>query len=597
MRLTGLTAWCAARTQAQRTFASLAQGLEALAENPGSTCLARDARAARSQLHRLARAARASGLLSFSSVVLRLAERLEPCLRVGQIAPRDRALVRRLAVQCSRYLQDPADVRAAAAMVEALASGPMPVADRAERAYLLQGALEEGAHLLDACRTSSDAPSRRGSDALTGLPDRAALQARLTEILAAAASAPRAVGVLSIGISGIEDIVDSLGQQVGTAMLAQVARDLIHAAAPGDTVGRLGADHFVLVRTGLAARALTDSASALAARLGRSRRIGPHLLSVSARIGLVVAGAHGDGAPELLANADAALHDARTRRLYSTQVFAPHMRQAALRRVSLEAQLRAALEAGRFELHYQPKLSLCAERLSGLEALVRWPHGPQGAVGPAQFIPIAEESGLIIPLGEWVLEEACRQLGRWRRDAVLDVPVAVNLSAVQLCSRQMHEQISAALRRHGVAPAMLEVEITESALMRDAGAALRCLGELGRLGVRVAIDDFGTGYSNLSQLMRLPLAALKIDRSLVAGIATRTRDAAILRAIIDMARSIGARVVAEGVEHPRQRDLLAAAGCDEYQGFLIARPMDAARLQSWLTRYRLAAGAASAGVS
>ena len=452
MRLTGMTAGCATRTEAQRAFASLAQGLEALAEAPGSACLARDARRARAQLHRLARAARASGLLSFSSVVLRLAERLEPCLRAGQIGAHDRALVRRLTVQCSRYLEDPADVRAAAAMVEALASGPMPAADRAERAQLLQGALEEGTHLLDACRTSPDAAGRRSCDALTGLPERTALQARLADILAAAASAHRTVGVLSIGISGIEDIVDSLGAEVGTTILAQVAGDLIRAAAPEDTVGRLGPDHFVLVRSGLTGLEFTASASALAARLGRCRRIGPHLLSVSARIGLAMAGVHGWAATELLANADAALHDARARRLYVTQVFGPHLRQAALRRVSLEAQLRAAIEAQRFELHYQPKLSLCTGRLSGLEALVRWRQGPQGAVGPAQFIPIAEESGLIIPLGEWVLEEACRQLACWRRDGVLDAPVAVNLSAVQLCSRQMHEQIGAALQRHGIAP-------------------------------------------------------------------------------------------------------------------------------------------------
>ncbi len=589
MRLTGMTAWRATRTEVGRTFASLAQGLQTPADAPGSECQVRDARAVRAELHRLVRAARASGPVSFSSVVLRLAERLEPCLRAGQIGPRDRALVRRMAVQCNRYLEDPTDVRAAAGMVEALASGSMSAA---ERAQLLQGALEEGAHLLGACSIPSDPAQRRSSDALTGLPDRAALQARLQDILAAAAPAHRAVGVLSIGISGVEDIVDSLGAEVGSAIQAHVARDLIRAAAVQDSVGRLGRDHFVLVRTGLAAHALTGAASALATRLGCSRRVGPRLLSVTARIGLAMAGRHGLGAAELLANADAARHDARARRLYNTQVFAPHMRQAALRRVSLEAHLRAAIDAGRFELHYQPKLSLCAGRLSGLEALVRWRNGPQGAVGPAEFISIAEESGLIIPLGEWVLEEACRQLGRWHRDGVLDVPVAVNLSAVQLCSRQMHEQIDAALQRHGVDPSHLEVEITESALMRDAGAALRCLGELGRLGVRVAIDDFVTGYSNLSQLMRLPRAALKIDRSLVAGIATRTRDVAILRAIIDMARSIGARVVAEGVEDPRQRDLLAAAGCDEYQGFLIARPMDAARLQVWLTRHRGEAGAA-----
>ncbi len=584
-----MTAWRATRTEAGRTFALLAQGLETPADALGSECQVCDARAVGAELHRLVRAARASGLVSLSSVVLRLAERLEPCLRAGQIGPRDRALVRRMALQCNRYLEDPTDVRAAAGMVEALASGSMSAA---ERAQLLQGALEEGAHLLGACSIPSDPAQRRSCDALTGLPDRAALQARLQDILAAAAPAHRAVGVLSIGISSVEDIVDSLGAEVGSAIQAHVARDLIRAAAVQDSVGRLGRDHFVLVRTGLAAHALTGAASALATRLGCSRRVGPRLLSVTARIGLAMAGRHGLGAAELLANADAARHDARARRLYNTQVFAPHMRQAALRRVSLEAHLRAAIDAGRFELHYQPKLSLCAGRLSGLEALVRWRNGPQGAVGPAEFISIAEESGLIIPLGEWVLEEACRQLGRWHRDRVLDVPVAVNLSAVQLSSRQMHEQIDAALQRHAVDPSHLEVEITESALMRDAGAALRCLGELGRLGVRVAIDDFGTGYSNLSQLMRLPLAALKIDRSLVAGIATRTRDVAILRAIIDMARSIGARVVAEGVEDPRQRDLLAAAGCDEYQGFLIARPMDAARLQVWLTRHRGEAGAA-----
>jgi diguanylate cyclase (GGDEF)-like protein len=587
-----MTAWHATRTEAGRAFASLEQGLQVPPDARGSECLVRDARAIRAELHRLVRAARASGLLSFSSVVLRLAERLEPCLRAGQVGQRDRALVRRLAGQCSRYLEDPTDVRAAAGMVEALASGPMGAADRVERAQLLQGALEEGAHLLGACSTSSGTVQRRNIDVLTGLPDRVALQARLQDILAAAARAHRAVGVLSIGISGVEDIVDSLGAEVSSAIQAHVARDLIRAAVPEDTVGRLGRDHFVLVRTGLTALELTEAASALAARLGRSRRIGSHLLSVTARIGLAMAAQQGPSAAELLANADAALHDARARRLYSTQLFAPHMRQAALRRVSLEAHLRAAIDAGSFELHYQPKLSLGAGRLSGLEALVRWRNGPEGAVGPAEFIPIAEESGLIIPLGAWVLEETCRQLGRWLRDGVLDVPVAVNLSAVQLCSRGMHEQIGAALQRHGVDPSHLEVEITESALMRDAGAAVHCLGELGRRGVRVAIDDFGTGYSNLSQLMRLPLAALKIDRSLIAGIATHTRDVAILRAIIDMARSIGARVVAEGVEDPRQRDLLAAAGCDEYQGFLIARPMDAARLQVWLTRHRGEAGAA-----
>ena len=582
--MTALTAWRMTRIEAGRTFAGISEALVTTLDAAGSGGAELDARAARRKLQHLARAARACGLSSFSSIVLRLAERLEPCLRAGDVAPRDCDLLRRVAMYGGNYLDDPTDARAAAAMVDALATAPMPAADQSERSHLLQCALEEGAELHCACSVPVEPGRRRATDRLTGLPDRATLQVRLEEILRAADAVHRPVGVMSIGISGVEDIVDSLGPQASTAVVARVARELIRTVAPGGTAGRLADDHFVIVCTGLDARALRDAAAALAARLARSHRIGPHLVSISARVGLAVAGSHGRSATELLGNADAALHDARVRRLYTTQFFVPHMRQAALRRVSLEAQLRMAIEAGSFDLHYQPKLELATGRLCGLEALVRWRCAEHGTIGPAEFIPIAEESGLIVPLGEWVIETACEQLSRWRREGALEVPVAVNLSAVQLCSRHLYERICEALRRHRVPPELLELEITESALMRDADVAVRCLGELGRLGVRVAIDDFGTGYSNLSQLMRLPLTALKIDRSLVCGIATGQRDAAILRAIIDMARSIGARVVAEGVEHAEQRDRLAAAGCDEYQGYLIAMPMSAAQLRCWLAR-------------
>ncbi len=541
-----------------------------------------DAPAARAKLHRLARVARTGGLASFASIVLRLGERIEPCLRAGAFAPRDLEQFSCVAAHCGRYLDDPTDMRAAAALVEALGAEPDPAAGRWERNQLLQGVVEEATELI---RNVGAAPNAGGHDGLTGLFDRDALRARLQEMLTAADASSLSVAVMAIGIGGVEDIVDSLGPQVATAVVASAARALICAVPCGQVVARLGTDHFVVVRTGLSALELSEEAARLVEIICRSRRLGGHLVSVTARIGLAVAGQHGDSAADLLANADAALHDARARRVHTSQFFAPHMRQAALRRVSLEARLRTAIERGGFELHYQPKLTLRTGRLCGLEALIRWPCGAHGYIPPAEFIPMAEESGLIIPLGDWVLDAVCRQIALWRRECALEVPTAINLSAVQLCSRQTHERIGRALQRHEVPAQRLEVEITESALMRDAGAALRCLSELGRLGVRVAIDDFGTGYSNLSQLMRLPLAAIKIDKSLIAGIATHARDAATMRAIVDIARTLGARVVAEGVENLQQRDLLAAAGCDEYQGYLLAMPMDAQRLQAWITHH------------
>ena len=585
VRLTGAMAWRATRAEASRILSAVAADIGRRREQRGIRRRGPvHARGVRSDLHRLARAARALGLSSLSSIVLRMAERLEPCLRAGELGRRDAEVLRRLAEHCRRYLEDPTDVKAAAAMVDELAADPLPAAGRWERSHLLQGAIEEGA---EAAGLASGGANGAGYDRLTGLLDRNSLHAALREILRAAAPARAPVGVMSIGILGVEDIADSLGPGAATAVATRVAAELIRSVPGGAAIGRVGPDHFVVACSGLTTLELTEEASRLAALICRSYRISSHPVSVTARIGMAMAGQHGRSVAQLLGNADAALHDARARKLYTTQFFSPHMRHAALRRVSLEAQLRTAIERGSFELHYQPKLSLRTGRLCGLEALVRWPASAQGPIPPAEFIPIAERSGLIVPLGDWVIDAACRQMSRWRHAGAPGVPLAINLSAVQLCSQHTQERINRALQAHGLSPHMLELEITESALMRDAGAALRCLNELGRLGVRLAIDDFGTGYSNLSRLIRLPLAAIKIDRSLIAAIATHARDAAIMRAIIDLARTLGARVVAEGVESTQQRDLLAAAGCDEYQGFLIAQPMDATQLEAWLVRHTL----------
>ena len=585
VRLTGAMAWRATRAETSRILSAVAADIGRRREQRGIRRRGPvHARGVRSDLHRLARAARALGLSSLSSIVLRMAERLEPCLRAGELGRRDAEVLRRLAEHCRRYLEDPTDVKAAAAMVDELAADPLPAAGRWERSHLLQGAIEEGA---EAVGLASGGANGAGYDRLTGLLDRNSLHAALREILRAAAPARAPVGVMSIGILGVEDIADSLGPSAATAVATRVAAELIRSVPGGAAIGRVGPDHFVVACSGLTTLELTEEASRLAALICRSYRISSHPVSVTARIGMAMAGQHGRSVAQLLGNADAALHDARARKLYTTQFFSPHMRHAALRRVSLEAQLRTAIERGSFELHYQPKLSLRTGRLCGLEALVRWPAGAQRHIPPAEFIPIAEQSELIVPLGDWVIDAACRQMSRWRHAGAPGVPLAINLSAAQLCSQHTQERINRALQAHGLSPHMLELEITESALMRDAGAALRCLNELGRLGVRLAIDDFGTGYSNLSRLIRLPLAAIKIDRSLIAAIATHARDAAIMRAIIDLARTLGARVVAEGVESTQQRDLLAAAGCDEYQGFLIAQPMDATQLEAWLVRHTL----------
>ena len=538
----------------------------------------------RRDLRRLVRAARALGLSSLSSVVVRVAERLEPGLRAGELTPRDIEMLRRFTDRCCRYLVDPADVKAADAVVELLAIEPCSAVGCWERIHLLLGLVEEGTEIARMRSVCAAAAGGDGHDPLTGLYTETALRELLADLLSACAARQVCVGVMSIGITGVEDIADSFGSDMGTAVLTRVAAELIRSVPCGGLVGRLGADRFVVVRDGFTAAQLAEEARRLAELICRSHQIGGHLVAVTARIGLAISGQHGEDAAELLANADVALHQARVRRLPAAQFFAPHMREQALRRVSLEGALRAALERGEFELHYQPKLALCTGRVCGLEALVRWRCPTRGLVAPGEFIPIAEESGLIVRLGDWVIDAACRQIMRWQREQAPPLPVAINLSAVQLCAPQTGQRIVQTLHRYGVHPRTVEVEVTESAVMHDAQAALGCLSELGRAGVRVVIDDFGTGYSNLSQLMRLPLAAIKIDKSLIARIAMHARDAAIARAIIDIARTLGARVVAEGVESAQQRDLLAAAGCDEYQGFLIAKPMDAKRLQAWLSR-------------
>jgi EAL domain-containing protein (putative c-di-GMP-specific phosphodiesterase class I) len=296
---------------------------------------------------------------------------------------------------------------------------------------------------------------------------------------------------------------------------------------------------------------------------------------VTTSIGIATFPADGDNAETLLGAADAAMYRAKQSGRNAFQFFTAEINQRTRARALLGAELRRALERGEFRLVYQPKFDLKTERPSGAEALLRWHHPSRGVVLPGQFIPILEESGLIVPVGEWVLRQACADLSAWQAAGAELLPVAVNLSARQFRQLDLAARIRAVVTEMGVGPGLLELEITESQLMQDPDHAVRAMRSLADAGIRIAIDDFGTGYSSLAYLTRFPLAALKIDRSFVAGIVHQGGDATIVRTIIEMAHTLGFAVIAEGVESDGQKHFLRGLGCEQAQGFLFSRPLPA----------------------
>jgi diguanylate cyclase (GGDEF)-like protein/PAS domain S-box-containing protein len=411
------------------------------------------------------------------------------------------------------------------------------------------------------------------------------MEHRLQRILLAAANRAQPVGVLSLGLDHFDNVNDSMGRRVGDSVLRHVAKLLKQTVGGCGSVARTGGDQFIVILPGLDTASVAAQASAIDVCLSRSYEIGGHLVRASARIGVAMFPENGDNAGDLLASADAALHDAKARNRHACRFFTTHMKQAALKRVTLEAELRRAIERGEFELHYQPKLCIRTGRLSGAEALIRWRCPSRGLICPADFIPIAEDSGLIVSLGEWVLDEALRQVAQWQREQSLSVAVAVNVSPAQLGLQRPMEWIMAALRRHDLPPEMLEIEMTESAVMQEVDSAVGGLCELARQGVRLAVDDFGTGHSNLSRLGKLPITSIKIDRSLITSIATQPKDAAIVGAVIEIAHTLGAQVIAEGVETARQLAILRMSRCDFLQGYLFCRPLPADSFLTWVKQH------------
>lgn len=422
-------------------------------------------------------------------------------------------------------------------------------------------------------------------DALTQLPNRTLFQERLHTALQHAERREEWVVLMFLDLDRFKPINDSLGHAAGDRMLKDVAVRLGDCVGDDDTVARMGGDEFTLLLSPCTGRETALNRAITVAEQILSRLARPFVLEgreffVTASIGIALGPQDGHEPSQLMKNADTAMYHAKERGKNNFQFYQAEMNARALERLELESDLRHALEQREFVLYYQPQFSGDGKRLTGVEALLRWRHPERGLVPPGEFIPVLEELGLVVEVGDWVLREACRQLRAWHQRKMRLPKVSVNISARQFADGQLVQRISGILAESGLPPACLELELTESILMRDVAEAMEILANLKRLGLCIAVDDFGTGYSSLNYLKRFPIDVLKIDRSFVDGLPDGERDAQIARAIIAMSHSLNLAVIAEGVETHAQLDFLREHGCDEVQGFLFGRPMPADQLEA-----------------
>jgi diguanylate cyclase (GGDEF)-like protein len=420
-------------------------------------------------------------------------------------------------------------------------------------------------------------------DFLTGLPNRMLLNDRVSQAIAAGPRHSKKVAVLFLDLDGFKHINDSLGHPTGDKLLQSIAKRLVACVRAADTVSRQGGDEFVVL---LSEIEQPEDAAITARRMleavAEAHPVDHHDLHVTTSIGVSVSPDDGLDAETLIKNADTAMYQAKENGRHSYQFFKPAMNIRAVERQSIEENLRRALERQEFALQYQPKVNLRTGEISGAEALLRWTHPTRGPVSPAQFIPVAEDCGLILPIGNWVLREACKQARAWRDAGLPLFTVAVNISSMEFRDDEFLKNIFAVLKESSLDPRCLELELTESVLMKRAESAASVLKTLRASGVQVAVDDFGTGYSSLSYLRKFPIDALKIDQSFVRQITSTPDETSNVTAIISMGRSLNLRVVAEGVETQEELAFLRTRQCDEAQGYYFGRPMVAGQFAALL---------------
>ncbi|HKX40918.1 MAG TPA: bifunctional diguanylate cyclase/phosphodiesterase, partial [Burkholderiaceae bacterium] len=426
-------------------------------------------------------------------------------------------------------------------------------------------------------------PKRRwGStqDALTGLPTRVFFESRLHESAKRCDARKGRLAVLFIDLDGFKPVNDTFGHSSGDRVLEQVGKRLRGLVRQQDTAARIGGDEFVLLLNGVTSESAAQIATQAIEVLSKPYAIGQREVVISCSIGIAK---YPDrcAANKLIARADAAMYAAKRAGGSRHCFFSPEMDMDAKANFDLLRDLRRALAGGSgLELYFQPKIDARSGKVTAAEALLRWQHPQRGLVGPEVFVPMAERAGLIGPLGDWVIEAACKQARTWR-DAGLRMRVAINLSAHQMRQDDLVDRIADALRRYRIHPSLLTCEITESAAMEDTATTQETFRRLGELGAHVSIDDFGTGYSSLAYLRRLPAEELKIDQSFVKDVEHGADARAVVDAVVKLAHALGLKVVAEGVETPRQEQLLVELGCDELQGYLFAKPMTARALLLW----------------
>jgi diguanylate cyclase (GGDEF)-like protein len=421
-------------------------------------------------------------------------------------------------------------------------------------------------------------------DTLTGLPNRSMLDERVASAIEAADERGGSMTLAFLDLDNFKLVNDSLGHHAGDALLKIVAARMQQCVRASDSIVRLGGDEFVVLINGAMRKgeSVEDRLRAVREAVAEPVLIEGRSFQITCSMGVAAYPEHGRNATELMARADAAMYRAKEIGRDAMQVFTAELANRAHEKLERQEELRHALAQGELFLQYQPQMDLATGRIFAVEALIRWRHPERGLIGPGDFIPLAEETGLIGPIGDWTLRAACRQNKAWQESGLPPIVVSVNVSARQFQEKDWVERVAAALAESGLEARYLELELTESLIMQDVQQAVETMHRLEKLGVHLAIDDFGTGYSSLSSLKRFPVGRLKIDRSFVQDLPDDGDDAAIARAVISLAHTLQLRVIAEGVETREQVDFLRDAGCDEIQGYYLSRPIDARALQAIL---------------